>query len=165
MLIEHSSPARRVLDRHLPAAEVGQLRAERNVLIVQGGSEQRGHRHTVPTAGRTDRNRAGARIEIVLWRAALGPGVDTIVGMSPVSLVDQGSPIGATVVVIGVLTGPDGPELAAGAKAVDAALGRRLLAAVKAAGLTGEAGETAKIPPLGLVYLTLVVANGLGSRQ
>jgi leucyl aminopeptidase len=89
--------------------------------------------------------------------------IDTIIAMPTVSLIDQNAPIGDTVVVIGVVQAADGPALASGARAVDKALGGRLLTALRAAGVTGKADETAKIPTLGLAPFPLVVAVGLGS--
>jgi leucyl aminopeptidase len=82
--------------------------------------------------------------------------------MASVSLVDPSAPLSADAVVIGVLAGPDGPALAPGAKPVDAALGRQLVPALKAAGATGKPDEVSKIPTLGLAPFPLVVATGLG---
>jgi leucyl aminopeptidase len=82
--------------------------------------------------------------------------------MPSVSLVDPSAPLSADAVVIGVLAGPDGPVLAPGAKAVDAAVGRQLAAALKAAGAAGKPDEVTKIPTLGLAPFPLVVATGLG---
>ena len=44
VLLQHAAAAGRVLDRHLPAAEVGQLGAERDVPVVQRRVQQIGHR-------------------------------------------------------------------------------------------------------------------------
>ena len=71
----------------------------------------------------------------------------------------------ADVVVVGVLAGANGPRLARGAAAVDAALGHRLTAALKSLGATGRAGEVFKIPTLGLARFGLVIATGLGKEQ
>ncbi|MFN2517461.1 MAG: leucyl aminopeptidase [Jatrophihabitantaceae bacterium] len=83
--------------------------------------------------------------------------------MTVVSLVDPSASIAADAVVVGVLCGSDGPRLAPGAKVVDAALGKRLAAALKAAGATGKPDEVVKIPTLGLAPFALVVASGLGT--
>jgi leucyl aminopeptidase len=82
--------------------------------------------------------------------------------MPAVSLVDPSAPIRADAVVVGVVSSPDGPRLAPGAKPVDAALGGRLSAALKAAGASGKPDEVTKIPTLGLAPFGLVVATGLG---
>jgi len=82
--------------------------------------------------------------------------------MAAVSLVDPSAPISADAVVVGIVSGPDGPRLAPGAKPVDAALGKRLAAALKAAGASGKPDEVIKIPTLGLAPFPLVVATGLG---
>jgi leucyl aminopeptidase len=85
--------------------------------------------------------------------------------MPTVSLLDPAAPLPADVVVVGVLParGAGGIRLAAGAKAVDAALGRRLVAALKAIGATGRPDEVLKIPTFGLAPFPLVVATGLGA--
>jgi leucyl aminopeptidase len=82
--------------------------------------------------------------------------------MTAVSLVDPSAPISADAVVVGVLSSTDGPRLAPGAKPVDAALGRRLVAALQAAGASGKPDEVTKIPTLGLAPFGLVVATGIG---
>jgi leucyl aminopeptidase len=79
-----------------------------------------------------------------------------------VTLVDPSAPIAADAVVVGVLSGANGLRLAPGAGVVDAALGRRLGAALRAAGASGRADEVVKIPTLGLARFPLVVATGLG---
>ncbi len=83
--------------------------------------------------------------------------------MASVSLVDPSAPLSADAVVVGVLAGPDGIALAPGAKPVDAALGRQLVAALKAAGAAGKSDEVTKIPTLGLAPFPLVVGTGLAS--
>jgi leucyl aminopeptidase len=82
--------------------------------------------------------------------------------MVSVSLADPSATISADAVVVGVVSGPDGPRLAAGAKSVDAALGKRLADALNAAGARGKPDEVTKIPTLGLAPFPLVVATGLG---
>ncbi len=82
--------------------------------------------------------------------------------MVSVSISDPSGPISADAVVVGVVAGPDGPRLAPGAKPVDAALGKRLAAALKTTGAVGKADEVTKIPTLGLAPFPLVVATGLG---
>jgi leucyl aminopeptidase len=84
--------------------------------------------------------------------------------MPSVSIVDPTALDNADAVVIGVTGGANGPRLARGAKPVDAALGNRLLAALKAAGSTGRPDEVVKIPTLGLAPFGLVVAAGLGAN-
>ena len=63
-------------------------------------------------------------------------------------------------VVVGVHSGE--LRLAAGAGPVDAALGGRLLAALRAVGATGKPDQVVKIPTLGVAPFPLVVATGLG---
>jgi leucyl aminopeptidase len=82
--------------------------------------------------------------------------------MTAVSLVDPSAPISADAVVIGLVSSPDGPRRAPGAKPVDAALNGRLVTALKAAGASGKPDEVTKIPTLGLAPFGLVVATGLG---
>ncbi|MDQ2748521.1 MAG: leucyl aminopeptidase [Actinomycetota bacterium] len=82
--------------------------------------------------------------------------------MTAVSLVDPSAPISADAVVVAVVSSADGPRLAPGAKPVDAALGRRLVTALKAAGASGKPDEVTKIPTLGLAPFGLVVAAGIG---
>ncbi|MCW2646510.1 MAG: leucyl aminopeptidase [Pseudonocardiales bacterium] len=82
--------------------------------------------------------------------------------MTAVSLADPSAQIAADAVVVGVVSSSDGPQLAPGAKPVDAALGTRLVTALKAAGASGKPDEVTKIPTLGLAPFGLVVATGLG---
>jgi leucyl aminopeptidase len=82
--------------------------------------------------------------------------------MVSVSISDPSGPISADAVVVGVVSGTDGPRLAPGAKPVDAALGKRLDAALKTTGAVGKPDEVIKIPTLGLAPFPLVVATGLG---
>lgn len=71
----------------------------------------------------------------------------------------------ADAVIVGIRPGPDGPRLAAGARLIDEALGRRLVAALRAVGADGRPGEAIKIPTLGRAPFALVVATGLGSER
>ncbi|HEU5267784.1 MAG TPA: leucyl aminopeptidase [Jatrophihabitans sp.] len=82
--------------------------------------------------------------------------------MPSVSLVAPDAALRADAVVVGVHAGPDGAVLAPGAQQVDAALGGRLAAALRALGATGRPDEVHKIPTLGLADVDLVVASGLG---
>jgi leucyl aminopeptidase len=84
--------------------------------------------------------------------------------MTSVFLVDS-APLTADVVVVATVSTPDGVALADGAAAVDAALGGRLLAALRAVEATGGADEAIKIPTLGHGPVPLVVAAGLGPGQ
>jgi leucyl aminopeptidase len=84
--------------------------------------------------------------------------------MPSVSIVDPSEPIAADAVVIGLTTTPAGPRPAAGAKPVDALLGRQLASALKAVGATGRPDEVIKIPTLGLAPFPLVVTTGLGDQ-
>jgi leucyl aminopeptidase len=85
-------------------------------------------------------------------------------GMPSVSLVDTSAALrSAQAVVVGVLAGADGATLAPGAEPIDAVLGGRLVAAVRAVGATGQADEVVTVPTLGLAPFPLVVATGLGA--
>jgi len=64
--------------------------------------------------------------------------------------------------VVGVHSGSDGPLPAPGAESADQALGGRLAATLTALGVTGKAGEIAKIPTLGALSAPLIAAVGLG---
>ncbi|MFO7251773.1 MAG: leucyl aminopeptidase [Actinomycetes bacterium] len=64
--------------------------------------------------------------------------------------------------VVGVHSGSDGPQPAPGAEHADQALGGRLAASLTALGVTGKAGEIAKIPTLGAAPVPLIVVVGLG---
>ena len=82
--------------------------------------------------------------------------------MVSLSIIDPSAPLRADAVVVGLLPRARGPRLAAGAQAVDAALGSRLRSALAALGASGAAEEVHKIPTLGLAPFPLVVATGLG---
>ncbi|WP_290062508.1 M17 family peptidase N-terminal domain-containing protein, partial [Amycolatopsis solani] len=68
----------------------------------------------------------------------------------------------ADVVVIGTLAGEDGPVLAAGAAAVDAAFDGRLADLLATLGASGKAEEVVKVPTLGKLPAAVVLAVGLG---
>ncbi|WP_375489329.1 leucyl aminopeptidase [uncultured Jatrophihabitans sp.] len=82
--------------------------------------------------------------------------------MPKVSVVSPTAPLRADAVVVGVHRTPGGPALAAGADALDADFGARLLDALRALDAVGRAEELHKIPTLGLAGVPLVVAVGLG---
>jgi leucyl aminopeptidase len=82
--------------------------------------------------------------------------------MPSVSVTSPTTPLKADAVVVGVRRTPDGPVLAPGAEAVDAALGGRLGAALRALDAKGKPDEVLKIPTLGHGDVPLVVATGLG---
>ncbi|MEO8889193.1 MAG: leucyl aminopeptidase [Jatrophihabitantaceae bacterium] len=82
--------------------------------------------------------------------------------MVSVSITDPAAPVTADAVVIGLVPGDRGIKLARGAKPVEAALGKRLLAALNSLGASGQPGEVLKVPTLGLADFPLVVASGLG---
>jgi len=71
----------------------------------------------------------------------------------------------ADVVVLAVCAGADGPELAAGTKDVDDALGGTLAATLAALGATGEAGEVTKIATGGRLAAPLIAAVGIGAAD
>jgi leucyl aminopeptidase len=70
----------------------------------------------------------------------------------------------ADVIVIGTLAGEDGPLLAAGAAAVDAAFDGRLAGLLATLGASGKAEEVVKIPTLGKLAAGVVLAVGLGKE-
>ncbi len=82
--------------------------------------------------------------------------------MPSVSVVAPDAPLRADAVVVGVRRTQDGPVLAPGADAVDAALGGRLLDALRTLDATGKPDEVVKIPTLGISEVPLVVGTGLG---
>jgi leucyl aminopeptidase len=84
--------------------------------------------------------------------------------MPKISLVAPSAALTADAVVIGVVQGGSGPELAPGAAPVDEALGGALQGALAAAGATGKTDEVTKIPTLGLAKFPLVVAAGVGAQ-
>ncbi|HEY0640086.1 MAG TPA: M17 family peptidase N-terminal domain-containing protein, partial [Pseudonocardiaceae bacterium] len=67
-------------------------------------------------------------------------------------------------VVVGTVEGTDGPELAPGAEAVDAAFDGELLATLSLLGATGKADDVVKLPTGGKLAAPLLVAVGLGRR-
>src|SRR5579875_2236518 len=79
-----------------------------------------------------------------------------------VSLADPAAVPATDAVVVAVTKGGSGPALAPGAEPVDAALGGRLLDALRTAGASGKPDEVTKIPTLGLAPFPLVVATGVG---
>jgi len=61
-----------------------------------------------------------------------------------------------------VAQGQEGPLLAGGSEAVDAALGGRLAAVLASLGATGKAEEVTRVPTAGVTTAPVVVAVGLG---
>ncbi len=78
---------------------------------------------------------------------------------------DSARTVGADALVIGVLEGPDGPVLAAGAQDADAALGGSLAATLAALGATGKQDEITRLASGGQLPAALVVAVGLGPQD
>ncbi|HEY1570525.1 MAG TPA: leucyl aminopeptidase [Pseudonocardiaceae bacterium] len=68
----------------------------------------------------------------------------------------------ADTIVVGTVQGPDGPTLAPGAEAVDAALDGKLLDLLISLGAAGKADEVVKLPSLGKLAAGVVLAAGLG---
>jgi leucyl aminopeptidase len=85
--------------------------------------------------------------------------------VTTVSLVDATGAPAVDAIVVGTVSGPDGLALAPGAQALDAALGGRLLDALKTLGATGRAEELHRLATFGLAEPPLVVAVGLGRAQ
>jgi leucyl aminopeptidase len=72
--------------------------------------------------------------------------------------------LAADTLVIGTVQGTDGPALAPGAEAVDEALDGTLLALLTTLGATGKPDEIVKLPTLGKLAATVVLAVGLGKQ-
>jgi leucyl aminopeptidase len=68
----------------------------------------------------------------------------------------------AEAVVVGVIQGAKGPELAPGAEDVEAAFGRRLRPLLSTLGVTGKAGEVTRLPVGEEMPTSLLVLIGLG---
>jgi len=68
----------------------------------------------------------------------------------------------ADAVVVAVVSGKDGPELAPGAEDVAEAYGRRLRPLLATLGVTGRAGEVARVPAGDALRTSLLVLVGLG---
>ncbi len=66
-------------------------------------------------------------------------------------------------VVVGVLQGAKGPELAPGGEDVASAYGRKLRPLLATLGVKGKAGEVVKVPTSGALSTPLLVLVGLGS--
>ncbi|MBC9733444.1 leucyl aminopeptidase [Nocardioides marmotae] len=70
----------------------------------------------------------------------------------------------ADAVVVGVLQGADGPELADGGEEVAKTYGRKLRPLLSTLGVSGKAGEVVKVPTGGAVATPLLVLVGLGKE-
>ncbi|WP_372728459.1 leucyl aminopeptidase [Nocardioides sp.] len=68
----------------------------------------------------------------------------------------------ADLVVVGVVKGSQGPELAPGAEDIAQAYGRKLAPLLAQLGVTGKAGEVVKVPTSGVVGTSLLLLVGLG---
>lgn len=68
----------------------------------------------------------------------------------------------ADTLVVGTIEGTDGPVLAPGAEAVDAAFDGRLLELLVTLGAAGKPDEVVKLPTLGKLAASVVLAAGLG---
>ena len=71
---------------------------------------------------------------------------------------------GTDAVVVGVVTGSDGPHAAAGGEGAERAYGRKFGPLLSSLGFTGKAGEVAKVSTGGLLKSPLLVLVGLGAR-
>ncbi|MFC7496324.1 MULTISPECIES: leucyl aminopeptidase [unclassified Nocardioides] len=67
-------------------------------------------------------------------------------------------------VVVGVVQGSKGPELADGAAEVGKAYGRKLRPLLSTLGVTGKAGEAVKVPTSGTLATPLLLLVGLGKK-
>src|SRR4051794_6938436 len=68
-------------------------------------------------------------------------------------------------VVVGVVQGAKGPELADAAGDVASAYGRKLRPLMSGLGVTGKSGEVVKVPTAGAIPSPLLVLVGLGRNQ
>jgi leucyl aminopeptidase len=71
----------------------------------------------------------------------------------------------ADVVVVGVLRTAKAPRLAEGGEGVTAAYGRKLSPLLQSLGITGKAGEVAKLPTVGTIKSPVLVLVGLGESS
>ncbi|WP_028660969.1 leucyl aminopeptidase [Nocardioides insulae] len=71
----------------------------------------------------------------------------------------------AEAVVVGVLAGPKGPQLAPGAEDIADVFGRRLRPLLSTLGVKGKPGEVTRIPAGEKVATSLLVLVGLGSTE
>jgi leucyl aminopeptidase len=71
----------------------------------------------------------------------------------------------ADVLVIGTVAGQEGPELAPGAAAADAAFDGRLVDLLATLGAGGKAEEVVKLPTMGKLPASVVLAVGLGKAD
>ncbi|MFI7442267.1 leucyl aminopeptidase [Nonomuraea indica] len=71
----------------------------------------------------------------------------------------------ADALIVGFRSGPDGPQPATGADALDSAFGGKLAASLAAMGFTAKPGEVAKVPAFGAITAPLLVAVGLGDTS
>ncbi len=71
----------------------------------------------------------------------------------------------ADAVVVGVVRTSKGPAIADGGADVAAAYGRKLRPLLSTLGITGKAGETAKVPTGGTIGSPLLVLVGLGDEE
>ncbi len=67
-------------------------------------------------------------------------------------------------IVVGVVQGPKGPELAEGGEDVAKAYGRKLRPLLSGLGVTGKAGEVVKVPTSGVLSSAVLVLVGLGKE-
>jgi leucyl aminopeptidase len=70
----------------------------------------------------------------------------------------------ADAIIVGVISGPDGPRLAPGAEDVDTALGGKLAETLGTLGATGKAEEVTRIASGGQLNAPLIAAVGLGEH-
>jgi leucyl aminopeptidase len=68
----------------------------------------------------------------------------------------------ADAIIVGVISGPDGPRLAPGAEDVDTALGGKLAETLGTLGATGKTEEVTRIASGGQLNAPLIAAVGLG---
>ncbi len=71
----------------------------------------------------------------------------------------------ADAIIVGVMSGPDGPRLAPGAEDVDTALGGKLAETLGTLGATGKAEEVTRIASGGQLNAPLIAAVGLGEYR
>jgi leucyl aminopeptidase len=85
--------------------------------------------------------------------------------MTSVSLVNSTTQPAADVIVVATVSTADGVALAAGADGLNRAMGKSLLAALRAVEASGATDEVIKIPTLGQASVPLIIATGLGKSD
>ena len=145
-----------VLQRHLPAPELGELGAECDVPVVQGRLLQR--HGAEPTAADRAPSMPRRRAHRSVGRRRVREHVTTYTLRK--GAADK---TGADVVVVGVAQDREGHQVAAGRRGRRRGLRPQVQpAARRRSAFTGKAGEVAKVPTGGAIQSPLLLLVGLG---